>query len=309
MSQGKISLDRLKILLSVAETGSLTDTAAQLMMSVSAVSQQISKLEREVKIPLMERLPRGVQLTAAGTALAQHALAIDRNISAALAEMDEFKNLHRGRVRISTFPTFAASLMPEVIHLYRIRHPQIDIHLKSARQNENIDALLRRDSEIATLWDYPWLPLERDDLNYTELLIEPTMLLVPKEHHSLSRRKTVALEELAHEKWVTREDHPVASVLHTICHNAGFTPKIAMVTTDYQELQGMVSAGIGLAIAPKLAVMNPNANVRVLNIQGNPAPRRILLAGNAQAMLSPSAQEAVRIFKEISLPYLKQGAQ
>lgn len=302
MSQYRLNIERLKILLSVGETGSLTDAAAELMMSVSAVSQQISKLEREMKIPLIERLPRGVRLTDAGVALTRHALEIDRNISAALAEMDEFRNLNQGKVRISTFPTFAASIMPEIIKLYRTRHPRVEIQVKSTRQAEIIDSLLRRETEVATLWDYPWIKLEHSDLDILPLMVEPTMLLVPRDHKYASR-DSVALAELKKEKWITREEHPVASVLNIICQDAGFTPEIAMLTNDYQELQGMVAAGIGLALAPKLAVINPAPGVKVLKLEGNPAPRRILLAHPKGAMISPSARSAVEIFQEVAQGY------
>ncbi len=299
MGNNPISFERLRILLSVAETGSLTDSAADLMMSVSAISQQMSKLEKELKIPLMERLPRGVRLTDAGRSLAEHALKIDRNISAALAEIENYRKLNQGKVRISTFPTFAASVMPEIIRLYRMRHPNIEIEVKSTRQQAILDSLLRRETEVATLWDYPWLPFSHADLKLTPLMVEPTMLLVPKEHR-LSSRKIVDMGELEQEKWITREDHPVASVLETICQNAGFKPNIAMLTNDYQELQGMVSAGIGLALAPKLAVMNPNPSVKVIKIKNNPAPRRIFLARHAHGMISPSTHEVVKIFGEIA---------
>ena len=299
MSQYRVSLERLKILLSVAETGSLTDAAAEMVMTVSAVSQQMRKLEQEMKVPLMERVPRGVRLTDAGVALARHAQRIDRDISAAMAEIDEFREAHRGSLRLATFPTFAASVMPEVIRRYRTEYSQIDIQVKSTRHESIIDSLIRRESELATLWDYPWLPIKHENLSFSILMTEPTMLLVPKDHR-LSTRRSIKMQELKGEKWVTRENHPVSSVLETICNEAGFSPEVAMVTNDYQELQGMVAAGIGLALAPKLAVINPSSGVKVVSITSNPAPRRILLAHNKDVMLSPATLKAVDIFREVA---------
>lgn len=299
MGHYNINLDRLKVLLVVAQTGSLTKAALELNMSISAISQQISRLEKEVKLPLIERMPRGIQTTPAGAALVYHAQQIDRNISAALSEISEYKNLNRGKLRISTFPTFAASMMPEVLSRYRKEFPHIELQVKSTLQQGIIDTLIRRESEIATLWDYSWMKIDEPDLALVPLMIEPTMLLVP-ESHRVAEQKYVHLSDLAQEKWITRDNHPVSSVLQIICQDSGFTPEILMLANDYQELQGMVAAELGLALAPKLAVLNPRPGIKVIHLVGNPAPRRILLAHHAKAMLSPAAQSAIEIFHEVS---------
>ena len=112
MSSAPYSVDRLLLLLLVFRTGSLSAAADELALSTSAVSQQMSKLEREVGLPLVVRHPKGMRLTDAGLKLAAHAMTIDNALAAACNDMEAFAQLDRGEVRIATFPTFAASVMP-----------------------------------------------------------------------------------------------------------------------------------------------------------------------------------------------------
>ncbi|SIJ05875.1 LysR family transcriptional regulator [Mycobacteroides abscessus subsp. abscessus] len=133
----------------------------------------------------------------------------------------------------------------------------------------------------------------------TTLLKEPTMLLLPAGHR-LARRRIVDLEEVADDRWITRSSHPVASVLERICRDAGFDPDIVFEANDYPELLGMVSAGLGVAVAPRLAVRAHGPDVRVVAIRGNPAPRRILLAKLAERVQSPATLALVRSFRTVS---------
>ena len=112
MSSAPYNVDRLLLLLLVFRTGSLSAAADELALSTSAVSQQMSKLEREVGLPLVVRHPKGMRLTDAGLKLAAHAMTIDNALAAARNDMEAFAQLDRGEVRIATFPTFAASVMP-----------------------------------------------------------------------------------------------------------------------------------------------------------------------------------------------------
>jgi DNA-binding transcriptional LysR family regulator len=213
--------------------------------------------------------------------------------------MSAFAQLNRGEVRIATFPTFAASVMPKVLQHFHSRHPDVDVTVKSYRLDRIQEALERREVDLATLWDYPWAPIDEALSNQTTLLKEPTMLLLPATH-PLARRRVVKLEEVADNPWITRESHPVASVLGRICHDAGFTPRIVFEANDYQELLGMVSAGLGVAIAPSLAIRFHSSDVKVTSIRGNPAPRRIVLSQLPEKVPSPAVLALIRSFRKVS---------
>jgi DNA-binding transcriptional LysR family regulator len=273
----------------------LTSAAAALSFTTSAVSQQISKLEREMGVALVERHPRGVVLTEAGTALLRYADEIDRTIEAAHAEMGEFAGLRRGQLRLGTFPTVGASLMPDVVLAFRARHPGVAVTVASARRDGLIERLKRRDIELALLWDYPWERIKDEDLAITPLMDDPTVLLVPREH-ALASGGPVRVGRLRDQEWVVRDEHPVADVLSRLCRGAGFEPRIALAANDYNETQGMVAAGIGIALAPRLALSALRPDISIVPIENSPT-RRILLAQLAGRRLSPAAQQATEVFR------------
>ena len=115
-----LNVSRLKVLKEVAYRGSLSAAAAALDYSQSAVSQQISALEAETGMKLLERLPRGVTLTAAGQTLMAHTEAILSRIEAAETALSAIAGLRGGRLRAASFPTAGAALMP--LAIARIAH-------------------------------------------------------------------------------------------------------------------------------------------------------------------------------------------
>lgn len=276
MAVDQYDFRRMLVLRAVAQTGSLTDAAKELRLTTSAVSQQVSKLEHEVGVPLLERGSRGVRVTEAGEVLVGHTEAMDRLMSAAKADMEDFAGLRRGRLRLAIFPTVGASLLPTFVTSFRAEYPDLELAIRSSRIAGLLEMIARRDVDLATLWDYPWMRLPKDEITVAPMMSDPTMVLLP-DSHPLARKRSISLEELKDEKWVTRANHPVARVLDRICRDAGFEPDIAFAASDYPELSAMVAAGIGVAIAPRLAVLEPRSGVRVLAIKGNPAPRRIVI--------------------------------
>ncbi|UKA66639.1 LysR family transcriptional regulator [Arthrobacter sp. FW306-05-C] len=291
-------LHRLHVLREVGRTGSLTSAAASLSFTTSAVSQQVAKLEQEMGVVLIERHPRGVVLTEAGHALLQYAEDIDRTVEAARAEMGEFAGLRRGQLRLGTFPTVGASLMPDVVLAFRARHPEVAVTVVSARRDGLLERLRRREIELTLLWDYPWQQIDDPDLTLVRLMSDPTVLLVPRDHPAAELR-SVSIDSLRDQKWVVRDEHPVADVLSRVCRDAGFEPQIAFAANDYQETQGMVAAGIGIALAPKLALTALRPDVVAVPLAKSPK-RRILLAHLANRRLSPAAQQATKVFQSIA---------
>lgn len=294
----QMDLRRLHVLREVGRSGSLTAAAAALSFTTSAVSQQVTKLERDMGVPLLERHPRGAVLTEAGRALLRYADDIDRSIDAARAEMSEFADLRRGQLRLGTFPTVGASLMPEVVLAFRARHPDVTVTVVSARRAGLVDRLKRRDIELTLLWDYPWQRVDDAELSTTTLRKDPTLLLLPRSH-PLAGVDVVRAEQLRDEQWVVRDEHPVADVLRRVCRRAGFEPEVAFAANDYQETQGMVAAGIGIALAPQLALSALRADIVAVPLHDSPS-RRILLAHLADRTLSAAGREATTVFRAVA---------
>src|SRR6478672_9520008 len=257
-----LDTNRMFTLRQVAEHGSITAAAEALGYTTSAISQQIAKLEKEAGQPLLERHARGIVLTEAGHSVVRHTERILIELQAADAELAEIRGLRAGVLAIGTFPTAGSSLLPLVVKEFKTRHPGVDLVVVSGRFAQLVDALHRRETELSLLWDYAW----------------------------------ISIGELRDESWVVRaDDHPVAQTLEKLCEKGGFTPKTSVFAHDYGEVQAMVAVELGVAIAPRLAVLNPRSDVRSIRLATRPPQRRILIAHLAEQRLSPAAHEAIAV--------------
>lgn len=289
-----LDMNRLFTLREVAQHGSITAAAEALGYTTSAVSQQIAKLEKEAGQPLLERHSRGIVLTDAGRAVVRHTERILIELQAADAELAEIRGLRAGVLAIGTFPTAGASLLPLVVKEFKTRHPGVELTVLSGRFNQLVDALRRRETELSLLWDYEWNRVDDPTLVCHHLMNDPTMLLV-SDRHRLADRDSIRIQELRDESWVVRaDDHPVAQTLEKLCQQGGFTPRTSVFAHDYGEVQAMVAVELGVAIAPRLAVLNPRPDVRSIAL-ARPPQRRILIAHLAERRLSPAAQEAIAV--------------
>ncbi|GHF49793.1 molybdate transport repressor ModE-like protein [Amycolatopsis bartoniae] len=286
---------RLLLLAEVARQGSITGAAAALSYTPSAVSQQISRLETEAGQPLLERHARGITLTEAGQALLARAERIDRELRAARTELDELAGLRAGSLRVGTFPTVAASFLPLVVREFRARHPAVELTVHSARNAGLVELLDSREVELSLLWDYEWRRMADPGIEVEYLLDDPTALVVSTAHR-LAGRRSAKFAELAGEQWIVRDDHPVAEVLTRSCHAAGFEPAIAYRAHDYQEAQAMAAVGLGIALAPRLALAGLRDDVTTVGLGPSAPARRILLARPRQHRLTPAAAALREVF-------------
>jgi molybdate transport repressor ModE-like protein len=297
-----LDVRRLLLLTEVAEHGSLTGAAEAAGMTPSAASQQMSRLEAEVGQPLLERLPRGVRLTDAGAALVARGRSIRRELRAAQADLDAFARLDQGTLRLGSFPTVSASLLPLALTRFARTYPGAQAVVRSATLAHLLEMLHTGEVELALLWDYRWNRVTDDALTLTHLVNDPTVLVVPATSELLDE-SDITLGSLAKQHWIIRADnHPVADVLRRSCRLAGFEPKIAYESHDYQEAQAMVAAGLGIAIAPRLALTNRRNDVRLVRFGSDvPAPiRRILLARPKNRTPTPTALAMAEILRAVA---------
>ncbi|RZQ61059.1 LysR family transcriptional regulator [Amycolatopsis suaedae] len=296
---------RILLLAEVATHGSLTAAAEASGMTTSAASQQMSRLEAEAGQPLLVRLPRGIRLTDAGAALAERGRAIRRQLRAAQADLDAFARLDSGTLRLGSFPTASASLLPLALTRFSRKFPGTHTTVRAAMLAQLLDFLHTGEVELALLWEYDWRRVEDDQLSLTRLLDDPTVLVVPANSELLERAE-VSLTALAGQSWIIRADnHPVAEVLRRSCRLAGFEPVIAYESHDYQEAQAMVAAGLGIALAPRLALTNRRNDVRLVPFGSDvPAPtRRILLARPEGREPTPAAAAMTTILQAVAAKF------
>src|ERR671922_2769998 len=157
-----LDVRRMRVLREVARRGSFSAAADALAYTQSAVSQQIAALEREAGTRLVERNARGVRLTDAGCALVVHADAFLARLADAEAELEAIAGLRGGRLRLASFPSAGATIMPEAIARFRERHPAVELTLEPAEPEPSI-AKLRTGSVDLVLDISPGFLPPRDD--------------------------------------------------------------------------------------------------------------------------------------------------
>jgi molybdate transport repressor ModE-like protein len=277
-----LDVRRLRVLREVARRGSFSAAAQALAYSQSAVSQQIAALEREAGARLVERHGRGIRLTDAGRTLVRRAEAILAELAAADAELGALAGLRAGRVRVSTFASAATSLLPAAVTGLRTAHPAVEVELSLVEATEEaVGGLVAGRVDLVLLTHPAGQPPAADRVEVHRLFVDPMLAVLPGGHR-LARRRSLRLGDLAGEPWVLGGG-PGCSDRATIlraCHAAGFEPRVMVdfPTDDYNATQGMVAAGAGVTLLPRLALAVPREDLAVRPLAGRGPSREVAAA-------------------------------
>ncbi|TDD24730.1 LysR family transcriptional regulator [Nonomuraea diastatica] len=250
-----LDIARLRVLDEVARQGSLTRAAEALSYTTSAVSQQITVLEREAGARLLERHARGVRLTEAGRALVRHTAVIMSEVRAAESAVAAVADGSGGRVRFGSFTTANATLMPQAVRAFQRDRPGVALELTEVDRDEALAAMATHRLDLALVYEFPVVPLEPSPgIDLLPLLVDPLHVALPPRHR-LAHRGRLRLTDLADESWIQGVHHgSTMDVLPRACREAGFEPRIAFRTDDQMTVRGLVAAGLGVALAPWLTL-------------------------------------------------------
>lgn len=287
----EFDLGRLMVLATIARLGTMKDAASELSYTPSAISQQVHRLESEVGATVLERHPRGVSLTEAGHRVVAAAESISAQLVGLRNDLDDLAGARTGTLRLGVFPTFAASILPEVITRFRDAHPGVDLVVKSSRMAPLRQLLETRELDMFLIWDYPWNRVEDPALHVEELMTDETVLVLPRGHR-LATRKSLTMGDLADESWVVREPgHPTREMITRCADAAGFEAMVRVEANDYPEVQAMIAAGFGVTLCPALATQPLREDVVVRALGPATPARRIRTARLADRAAGPLYQE------------------
>jgi DNA-binding transcriptional LysR family regulator len=301
-----LNVTRLKVLKEVAYRGSFSAAASALSYTQSAISQQIAALEAEAGTALLERHPRGVSLTAAGQTLVGHAEGILARLDAAEASLSAIAGLRGGRLRVASFPTAGATLMPLAIAEFRASYPQVELTLAEGEPEAIVARLRAGELDLALLFEFAGESLPAQDIARTDLLEDPMYLALPRAH-PLAARERLRLSDLASEAWVqTSSSSPCARHVVRSCHAAGFEPNVAFESDDYQTVQGLVAAGVGVALIPELALSVVREDVAIRALSPVPPLRQVIAATPEGARMVAAAPAMLGILEAAARRYETQ---
>ncbi|MEV1244976.1 LysR family transcriptional regulator [Nonomuraea sp. NPDC050022] len=296
-----LDLNRLKALHAVHIYGSVGAAADALMVTPSAVSQQIAKLERETGARLMERNGRGVRLTDAAGLLADHAERILALVETAEADFEALRGEVVGRLNMSAFPTAARGLMPSALTALKRRHPDLHVQMHEREPERIVRDVARGELDLGVIQDWMNRPIALPEgLSRSTLLDDIADILLPADH-PLAGNKEVELAALpANERWIS-------SSPGTVCHdwlvytlrNAQLEPEISCMADEYPTQMALVAAGLGCAIIPRLGRDCVPDGVAVVPLRPRQS-RRIYVIWRTDAARRPAIRAAVEALADAS---------
>jgi DNA-binding transcriptional LysR family regulator len=297
-----LNVARLRVLREVARLGSFSAAADALDYTQSAVSQAVAALEAETGAPLLHRDRRRVRPTAAGAALLAHTDAILARIEAAEADVQAILGVSGGLLRMASFPTAGATLMPLAISRFRALHPGVGLTLAEGEPEDTAPRLRGGEFDLALLFEFRGGGSLGAGLARTNLLEDPMHLVLPR-GHPLAERPSLRLADLRDELWIqTSQASSCARHVVRACHAAGFAPAVSFESDDYATVQGLVAAGVGVALIPQLALssVRPDVVVRALAPR---APVRRVVAATARDATVPAATAMLEVLADVARRY------
>jgi molybdate transport repressor ModE-like protein len=299
-----LDVRRMRVLREVARHGSFSAAAEALSFTQSAVSQQIAALEREAGTTLVERSVRGIRLTDAGRALVRHTEAILGRLAEAEAELEAIAGLRGGRLRMASFESAGATLMPLAIATFRKRHPAVELSLSQAEPEVSVPKLKSGELEIALTFDPNDVSSPGgESTEHVHLLDDPLYLALAPDH-PLAGKRNLRLADLAGEAWIEgTATCACAAMTRRACERAGFVPRVAFESDDYAAIQGFVAAGVGVALVAELALTTVRDDIVIRSLGRETPVRRIHAAALAGGYRSPATTAMLEILRDVAAGY------
>jgi DNA-binding transcriptional LysR family regulator len=299
-----LDVRRMRVLREVATQGSFSAAAEALSYTQSAVSQQIAALEREAGTKLVERSARGIRLTDAGEALVRHTEAVLSNLAEAEAELEALAGVRGGRVRLASFPSAGSAIVPQAIANFRSRHPAVELNLIEAEPEESLPRVRSGELEIALTYTPSLLSNEGlAGFEVETLLDDPFYVVLPK-GHPLEKRPRVRLKDLASEPWINGTGAcPCSFQVTRACNTAGFDPHVAFESDDFATVQGLVAAGVGVALIPDLGFATARDDISICELAPSDKMSRHVQAATLPGYRSPATEAMLEVLRETAASY------
>lgn len=294
-----MELRQLQYVLQIAAEKNFSRAADKLHIAQPSLSQQLSKLEKELGVMLFQRNTSSVELTYAGSKFVEQAQIIIDAVELLRQEMSDISELRTGRVVVGSMPITGAHLLPHVLPVFKQNYPEVEISLleDSSMNLEKLTASGQTDLSLLSL------PLEIPVLDYIELGEERIDLAVPPEHPLAIRcadGTRTSLEELKDEPFIVlKEGQGFRKLTINLCREAGFEPRIVFESNNMETVQSLVATGMGVTLVPRFIARAPRSEfVPVYLPLAEPVPSRTLvIAYRHGRYLSKAANAFIDTFK------------
>lgn len=281
---------RLRLLRELAARGTIAATADACALTPSAVSQQLSLLEREVRTPLFFRDGRRLVLTEAAHVLVSYTENILADMERAQAAVAALRQGVRGQVRLVAFPSVAGALAAPAIAACRADHADLRILLGEEEPEQSLADLRAQRVDVTLVYEYNLLPEVIDrGVELFPLLREPVLVALPPGHRAVGDGDCGPLEDLRDERWIApHSDSALRKVLERACRTTGFEPQLDYTSDDYTVIMALVQAGLGVSLVPRMAAEQVAADVHLQQVAGLQLTRTVSVAVRTGSAADPA---------------------
>ncbi|WP_170211874.1 LysR substrate-binding domain-containing protein [Saccharothrix australiensis] len=282
---------RLQILHELRARGTLVAVGQALSLSPSGVSQQLTLLQREVGVPLVEKIGRNVRLTPAGELLAEHAEALLNRLEEAENDLAARGGRVTGTFRIGAFASAITRLVAPCLPALTVRHPSLRVEVEHHETDRALHRLALGEIDLVLANEYEHLPRRRDHrLAHEPLLVEAVRVALPRRHTLTRRPGPIPLAELARAVWASgTQNTSHASMVTNLCNQlGGFHPDIRHRSDDPGVLLALVGKGRATTLVSQLVDAELDPAIEVRDLADHQPTRRLLAWFRASAAVRPA---------------------
>jgi DNA-binding transcriptional LysR family regulator len=290
----------IQLFVAVAKAGSIAGAARQQHIAASAVSHRIHELELATGTKLLNRLPRGVELTAAGRVFMERGTRILDELRDLDKDLKQFAEGGRGMVRVAAATTAITSRLSDILKDFIDRNSDITVDLIELYSNESVAALRSGECDIALVTDL----CDKTGLNTWYFAPDPVWVIGPSEHPLFEKRDAAGAisfaDAMQYEVISLHQGGALDELVLSAAQKLGSSIKRALRVSRNDSLRRLVEAGLGIGF---LRESNAKPYLKTFAIEGAPladdwAKRELQIAWLHDVALSPAAQRFLDFLKK-----------
>ncbi|MEK5009499.1 LysR family transcriptional regulator [Bacillus sp. FSL K6-3312] len=285
----KLITFQYKVFLTVVECGSFTKAGEKLGLTQSGVSHNIAKLESELGVVLLRRNRNGLSLTDAGERVMPHIRQIIHHAALLEQEAALIQGMEVGSIKIGTFSSFSSKMLPQLIHRFTKRYPNIQVELYEGGYEEIEEWIASGTVDVGFLTqpsrEFETVPLFQDEL-----------VVLMQENHRFHTKKVIEVDSLQDESFIM----PKAGcdlLIKKLLKERGVKPQVLFEIGDNNTLISMVQEGLGVTIIPTFILPPQMSDMKVIPLETS-VYREINLAFKSFKTASPSAKRWIEVVKD-----------
>lgn len=287
---------QLEYFQTVARLQHMTLAAETLSVSQPALSRSISRLERELGVPLFERQGRSIVLNRYGQLFLVRVNRMMKEYEEGRQEIQDMLSPENGEVSLGFLHTLGVHLIPELIKRFRELYPKITFQLHENNTSSLVDELASGGIDLCMA-----TPKEAKlQIKWAKLWSEELFVLVPAGHR-LAGRSSILLQEIEHEPLISfKQGNGLRKITDSLCQEAGISPRITFEGEEVHTIAGLVASGLGVALLPDTKGIDHN-ELAFVSVRSPVCQRDIGIAWVEGRYMSP----AVKTFRQYVIDYFQ----